>query len=93
MENHDLEFIYNQLKDKYDLVLTNTLALDERYTIDAPVLCGESSLGQFELYHDGSLFVLDIDEVDGSYTHFHPIDVSAAINSISAFMNGTADWL
>lgn len=89
MENNDLEFIYEQLKDKYDLLLTNTLALDERYAIDAPVLCGKSSLGVFEFYHDGSLFVLDIDKVDGTYTHFHPMDVSAAIDDISAFMDGT----
>ena len=34
MENNDLEFIYEQLKDKYDLMLTNTFALDDGYTID-----------------------------------------------------------
>lgn len=52
MENHDLELIYNQLKDKYDLVLTNTFALNDGYEIDVPVLCGTSVLGSFQLYVD-----------------------------------------
>ena len=96
MKNHDLEIIYEQLKDKYDLVLTNTFSLEngfEDYREDFQILCGESSIGQFQFYHNGLQFILDIDRADGSYTHFHPLDVSAAVDSISAFMDGTADWL
>ena len=93
MKYKDLEIIYEQLKDKYDLVLTNSFARDVRYTIDFPILCGESSLGEFEFYHDGAMFVLSVDKTDGSSTHCHPLDTSAAIEDISAFMDGTADWV
>ena len=89
MENNDLGFVYNQLKDKYDLLLTNTFSLDDRWSIDIPVLFGKSSLGQFELYCDGALLIFDIDYVDGSYTHIHPMDVPTAIDRVSAFMEGT----
>ena len=52
MENNDLKIIYEQLKDKYDLLLTNTFALDEAWPFDIPVLCGKSVLGSFQLYVD-----------------------------------------
>ena len=52
MNNKSLEFIYEQLQDKYDLVLTNTFALECGYSIDVPVLCGTSVLGNFHLYFD-----------------------------------------
>ena len=64
MRNNDLEFIYEQLKGKYDLLLTTTFALDEGYTIDVPVLCGSSVLGRFELYKeddDCEEFVLTVE--------------------------------
>lgn len=83
---------YEQLKDRYHLLLTNTFALEdgfEEYREDFEILCGESSLGQFRFYHDGGLFILDINKVDGSYNHFHPMDVATAVNSIAAFMEGT----
>ena len=52
MEKHDLGSIHEQLKDKYDLLLTNTFALDDGYTIDVPVLRGVSALGRFDLYKE-----------------------------------------
>ena len=105
MVNNDLEFIYEQLKSKYDLLLTNTFALDAGYTIDVPVLCGESVLGKFELY-------VDDDFQDGSYefvfsvtfpapkkrswffpadtgTHWHPQTKEQALEDVIAFMDGT----
>ena len=105
MVNNDLEFIYEQLKNKYDLLLTNTFALDNGYTIDVPVLCGESVLGKFELY-------VDDDFQDGSYefvfsvtfpapkkrsrlfpaeqgTHWHPQTKEQALEDVIAFMEGT----
>ena len=105
MVNNDLEFIYEQLKNKYDLLLTNTFALDNGYTTDVPVLCGESVLGKFELY-------VDDDFQDGSYefvfsvtfpapkkrswffsadtgTHWHPQTKEQALMDVIAFMEGT----
>ena len=105
MENHDLEFIYNQLKDKYDLVLTNTFALNDGYEIDVPVLCGTSVLGSFQLYVDDDWadghyeFVFSVkfatSKKDGCFfpirdgTHWHPQTKEQALSDVIAFMEGT----
>ena len=102
MEQNDLEFIYKQLKDKYDLVLTNTFALDVGFTIDVPVLCGESKLGKFHLYkeHDGAYeFVFSVEFATPKkprwylpkekYTHWHPQSGEQALEDVIAFMEGT----
>ena len=38
----DLKAIYEQLKDRYELVLTNTADLDEGFTADCPILVGRA---------------------------------------------------
>ena len=40
--NDDLKEIYEQLKDRYELVLTNTAALDEGFAEDCPILIGKA---------------------------------------------------
>ena len=102
MNNKSLEFIYEQLKDKYDLLLTNTFALDDGYTIDVPVLRGKSALGRFDLYKeddDWDEFVFTVEFATPKklkwylpkerYTHWHPQSVEDAINDVIAFMEGT----
>ena len=88
----DLETIYKKLKGKYDLVLTNTLALDDGYTIDVPVIRGITSDRKFDLYkEDDDLFVFSVEFFDKTaeekYSHTHPYDVNAAINCIEDFMS------
>ena len=105
MENNDLQIIYEQLKDKYDLVLTNTFALNDGYKIDVPVLCGESLLGSFQLYIDDDWadghyeFVFSVKfaapKKDGWFfpkrdgTHWHPQTKKQALEDVIAFMEGT----
>jgi hypothetical protein len=102
MVNNDLEFIYEQLKDKYDLLLTNTFALDDGYTIDVPVLRGKSVLGRFDLYkedEDCDEFVFTVEyakpkktlwcPTGEKYTHRHPQTKEQALNDVIAFMEGT----
>ena len=102
MKNYDLEFIYNQLKDKYDLVLTNTFALNAGYEIDVPVLCGSSALGRFELYKEDANweeFVFTVEfatpkKHKGHHsseqgTHWHPQSLEEAMTDVIAFMEGT----
>ena len=82
---------YERLKDQYDLVLTNTFALENGYDDfreDLVVLCGESSAGKFLIYHDGVLFIFDVDKADGTYTHWHPSDIDEIVENIRAFMAG-----
>ena len=85
-DNHILA-VYNKLKDKYPLVLANSLELNEGYTIDCPVLVAKAHGHILELYSDGDLFVLDVmDEAQTKGTHWHPWDVDQAAEDITDFM-------
>ena len=100
MEKHDLDIIYEQLKDKFDLLLTNTFSLDAGYSIDVKVLCGTSVLGTFNLYKeddDWDEFVFSVTYAEpkkdlaspfDKYTHWHPRTIEQATNDVVAFMNG-----
>lgn len=105
MEKYDLEIIYEQLRDKYDLTLTNTFALDAGYSIDVMVLCGTSKLGTFHLYHecdDWDEFVFSVEFAEpkqdltppfDKYTHWHPRTIEQALSDVVAFMNATLKGL
>ena len=106
MGKHDLDFIYEQLKTKYDLILTYTFALDSVYTIDVKVLCGESIFGKFNLYKevdDWDEFVFSVEYATPrkkrwsltpeKYTHWHPQSREQALNDVIAFMEGTHRFL
>lgn len=86
----DLEFVYEKLKDNFDLELTNTFALNEGYTIDVPVIIGKSSNKKFYLYKEDDLFVFTTKLSDNSgnheCSHTHPYDVNDSINCIKKFM-------
>ena len=86
---------YEQLKDKYDLVLTNTFALEngyEDFREDFEIICGKSSVGEFKIWHDGCLFIFDVDKADGTYTHWHPADIDDLIEDIREFMQGRCKY-
>ena len=85
--------VYNQMKDSYPVLLTNTINLDEGFTIDCPILVGESHGQIMELYSDGDMFILDVmDEAQTKGTHWHPSDVESAIKYIVEFMDGKSDY-
>lgn len=85
----DLEYIYSQLKDKYNLALTTGLALDAGFAEDLQVLTGKSSIGRFYLYHNGMDLILDYDTEEGiSGNHWHPADTAEALGYVVAFMEG-----
>ena len=103
---NDLEIIYDQLKDKYDLLLTNTFSLDDGYTIDVPVLCGQAAHGRFHLYKesdDTDMFVFSVEYAQPKvistppyveqYTHWHPYAIEGAMDDVIAFMEGTHRFL
>ncbi len=95
MENYDDNVIavYEQLKDKYDVVLTTAFALDEGFTIDCPVIVGKAHGQIIELYDDGTMFVMDVMDAEKTMgTHWHPYDVENAINDIAEFMEGKSDY-
>lgn len=93
MTDRNVLEVYTQLKDKYDLVLTTTTALDEGFTIDCPIIVGKAHGQILELYSDGDMFVLDVmDEAQTKGTHWHPNDVESAVDYIAEFMDGKSDY-
>ena len=93
MTDENVLEVYAQLKDKYDIILTTTTALDEGFTIDCPIIVGKAHGQILELYSDGDMFVLDVmDEAQTKGTHWHPNDVENAVDDIAAFMEGKSDY-
>lgn len=91
----DLKFIYEQLKDRYDLIVTNGFAINAGFTVDCQVLFGQSDAAKFWLYHDGELAVFETENLEGTAAdHWHPEDTQEALQNVIAFMEGTCefDW-
>lgn len=85
--------VYTQLKDKYDLVLTSTAALNEGFTVDCPIIVGKDHGQILELYSSDDMFVLDVmDAAQTKGTHWHPSDVDSAVRYIEEFMEGKSDY-
>lgn len=98
---NELELIYDRLKDRFPLVLTNTLALDEGFTIDTAVLFGQNHLGaKMFLYKeeedwDEFVFSEDFSEMENPIlisghpsTHGHPQSAEEAFEYTIKFMEG-----
>ena len=93
MTDENVLEVYGLLKDRYDLVLTTTAALEEGFTIDCPIIVGKAHGQIIQLYSDGVEFVLDV--MDGAQTqgtHWHPNDVEQAVAYIVEFMEGKDDY-
>ncbi|MBQ7314778.1 MAG: hypothetical protein IJW83_02060 [Clostridia bacterium] len=89
---HELNIIYEKLKNTYNLTRTNTFSLNDGYTIDVPVIRGTAADRRFDLYKEEDMFVFSVEFFDkagdGKYSHTHPYDVEDAIHCIEAFMSG-----
>lgn len=92
IRTEDLYAVYEQLKDRYELTLTNTFALDDGFLIDCPILIGHAHGQIIQLYEQGGDFVLDILNANRTAgTHGHPMDTTAAVDEIIEFMEGRSD--
>lgn len=85
--------VYQRLKEKYSIKLTNTAALNDGFSIDCLILVAAAH-GQilYLYYYDGD-FVLDVMNAEKTKgCHWHPFDVESAVNDITAFMEGESDY-
>lgn len=85
----DVSAVYAKLKEHYELLLTNTYAVDDGFMVDAPILVGKAHGFELWLYEDGGEFILDV--LDASHTrgtHWHPENVESAAADVVAFMEG-----
>ena len=94
---NDVLDVYQQLKDRYSLVLTTTSALnaefDAGFTIDCPIIVGKTHGQIIWLYECDDMFVMDVmDDAQTKGTHWHPFNVECAVHDIENFMNGKADY-
>lgn len=90
---NDIIEIYEQLKDRYELILTTTSQLNEGFTVDCPIIVGKAHSQIIELYAYSGDFIMDVmDENQTKGTHWHPIDVENAIEDIIEFMNGKSNY-
>ena len=90
----DVIEVYDHLKDRYDLILTTTSALNESFTIDCPIIVGKAHDQIIELYECGGDFVLDVmDAKRTKGTHWHPNDAEGAVDDIVEFMEGKCDYI
>ena len=84
---NDVKAVYEQLKDRYDLTLTNTLAVDDGFEMDCAILVGKAHGRILWLYEYGGDFVLDVLNPEMTAgTHWHPDDVEAAVADVADFM-------
>ena len=89
----DVLTVYEQLKDKYPLLMTTTSELDEGFTVDCPIIVGKAHGKIIELYEYGGDFILDVMDAEQTKgTHWHPNDVEGAIEDIVEFMEGKSDY-
>ncbi|MBR4057454.1 MAG: hypothetical protein IKK00_04865 [Oscillospiraceae bacterium] len=90
---NDVIAVYEQLKDRYNLVLTTTSALDEGFTVDCPVVVGKAHGQIIELYEDDGYFVMDVMDAEQTKgTHWHPNNIESAADYIAEFMEGKSDY-
>ena len=95
MDNIDLILIYQQLKDRYNLKLTNAFSLNAGFREDFQVLFGQSAKNKFYLYHDDVIAIFDIENQAGTLAdHWHPDNAQEAMQMVVDFMEDTCefDW-
>ena len=93
MFDQDVLAVYEMLKGRYNLTLTNSTAVDDGFTIDCPIIVGKAHGLTLWLYSDGDVFVLDVmNEGHTKGTHWHPDDVESAAEDIAEFMDGKSDY-
>ena len=89
----DVLAVYEQLKDRYAVQLTDTLSLDDGFTIDCPIVVAKAHGQELRLYEYDGLFVMDVmDAACTMGTHWHPNDAEAAVRDIVEFMEGKSDY-
>ena len=84
--------VYETLKERYDLRLTNTFALDEGFTTDMLILTAKANGLILELFDDGMLVLDILDEEKTKGTHWHPLDAERAVADVVDFMENKPQY-
>ena len=85
--------VYQRLKEKYSIKLTNTAALNDGFSMDCLILVAAAHGQILYLYDYDGDYVLDVMNAEKTKgCHWHPFDVESAVNDITAFMEGESDY-
>lgn len=87
MDADNLKHIYDLLRNRYPLILTNAFAVDDGFTEDVPIIVGKNASAAFWLYeYDGDLVFSY--EVPGQpyHDHAHPQSVEETVQAVIDFM-------
>lgn len=94
MTVNDVVTVYEKLRNKYDLILTTTSALNEGFTVDCPIIVGKAHEQIIKLYEYGGEFVMCEKNISlTKETHWHPNNIEDAICDIVEFMDGKSDYV
>ena len=90
-ETKDLQFICNELKNRYKLTLMKITKNEDGEMLDIFVIRGKSSKGKFELFKEGEIFNFSVEYFHKGekerYAHEFPKDVNESISCIEKFMS------
>lgn len=90
---NDVKAVYEQLKDRYVLTLTNTLSEDDGFEMDCAILVGKAHGLVLWLYEYGGDFVLDVLDAECTKgTHWHPQTVKQAVADVADFMENKPEY-
>ena len=91
MTDNDIVNIYHNLSNRYSLILTSSLAVGFKTTIDFPILRGTSSLGNFEMFVDDfpSFAFYAMRDNGDVFAHKHLQSIVEAKQAVADFMEGT----
>lgn len=85
--------VYQRLKEKYSIKLTNTAALNDGFSIDCLILVAAAHGQILYLYDYDGDFVLDVMNTEKTKgCHWHPFDVESAVNDVITFIEGRTSY-
>lgn len=91
-EAKDMTFIYNALKDKYDLTLIAASREINGEIQEVTLLKGKNADGAFELFKSGEKFDFSVEYFskpeEEKYFRANPLDVNEAIECAEKFISG-----
>ena len=94
---NDLQYIYDHLIDKHDIILTRTTAFGDRFSNDVPVLYGEREGDRFWIYQEDLIdedfiFMVEFQKplpsggTEIRHTHRYYLHTSQVMWAVDSFM-------
>ncbi len=93
MAEVNLEFIYEQFKEKYDVEIMDSMDAGLDLWVDTDVLIAKTEEGTLYLFNDfesGTIFIENADK--SARCNLYPDDTPTALDYVSQFLEGTGEY-